>query len=411
MKKYGWNWTSEYAADAYKLILIESGCYDSRFGGSADLAVLLDLADEVVRLEGRIPGSFEVAVDLGSIYSAAAVSNARNVKVCDELIAKAHEAWRIASLRFEKGMPKDAALGKPGPLRAAYIGAYWQIPCEIGFARYIQTGCTDVTHLRALKKFWERAKQERPDHPILQAVGAHIDKKLSPAEQIEQRQALAPAFRPGIEQSRPELPKHGRRALIVGAIVAVTIAVTGLGYVYRKIDGRHVLQQRYAAGSDPGGSVLSETSVAAASNHQQAIAPGDRGDKDPEAVSSAVQPDELPGYGATRTPIVRMKADRPPQPTRKTQRSVPHTASAFSKQRWVEMPSDIDSSDEVFQEPSQPVASSPISPPGATGRRKIEECAPGFAGIICRERNRWERCSGRWGVLGCEVYQRESPTD
>lgn len=502
MKKYGWDWTSEDAAEAYKLILIDSGCYHGSFGGSEDLALFIDLADEVVRLEGRIPDSFGVAVDLGSIYAAAAVSNARNAKVSDEFIAKANEAWRIASSRLEKGMPKDAALAEPGPLRAAYVGAYWQIPCEIGFARYIQTGCTDVTHLRALKKFWERAKQERPNHPTLQAVGEQIDKKLSPAEQIEQMQARAPAPLPGIEQSGPEPPKQAGRALIVGAIVAVTIALTGLGYVYRMMDGPQVSQQRDAAGSERGESVLSETSVAAPSNQGQAVAPGDPGDKVPETVSSAgewaeampaprepvehsqrdgnllrrlegqvrarataflapprdiptsaqavysvtltssgrieeltltkssghagfdesvreallaAQPyprvGELLGYGVSRTAIVAMKAERPPQPTRKTQRGAPRTAPAFGKQRLVEMPSAIDSSEEASQEPSQPVASSPISPPGATSLRNIEKCAPGFAGTICRERKRWERCNGRWGTPGCEVYQGATATD
>lgn len=289
---------------------------------------------------------------------------------------------------------------------------------------------------------------------------------------------------------------------MVGAIVAVTIALTGLGYVYRMMDGPQVSQQRDAAGSDRGESVLSETSVAAPSNQGQAVAPSDPGDKVPETVSSAgewaeampaprepvehsqrdgnllrrlegqvrarataflapprdiptsaqavysvtltssgrieeliltkssghagfdesvreallaAQPyprvGELLGYGASRTAIVAMKAERPPQPTRKTQRGAPRTAPAFSKQRLVEMPSAIDSSEEASQEPSQPVASSPISPSGVTSLRNIEECAPGFAGTICRERKRWERCNGRWGTQGCEVYQGATATD
>lgn len=495
MKKYGWDWTSEDAVDTYKLLLIEIGCYGGSFGDSEDL---INLADEVARLEGRIPDSFEVAVDLGSIYSAAAVTNARDEKRSDEFIAKANEAWRIASSHFEKGMPDDAPLAEPGPMRTAYIGAYWQIPCEIGFARYIQTGCTDVSHLAALKKFWERAKRERPNHPALQAIGEEIDKKLPPAQEIEPMQERTPALMLGDEQSGPKPPRRSQRrqALIMGAVVAVTALSTGLAYLYRTVDGPRVSPQRGAAASGAGRTILSETMIAAPSNQRQAIAAGDPGDIAPATASSAREraeatpapqgpakesqqegillrrlqdhirtrakaflalPRDIPkntqavysvtvtssgkieelelrkssghagfdqsvraallaaqpysevakllGNRVSRTAIVAMKAERPSQPRRETQRDDTGTASASSKQHLGNMRNGIDTSRETpSTTASQPVASSAISPPPATTPREDEECAPGFAGIICRERHRWKRCSGRWGTPGCEVY-------
>ena len=292
MKKYGWNWSSEEALDAYKLILVESAFCHGNFGGSEDLASFLGLADEIVRLERRLPDSFNVAVDLGSIYSAAAVSNARDVKVSDEFIAKAHEAWCVAATHLEKGMPKDGALLEPGPLRAAYVGGYLQILCEISFARYLQTDCTDVSHLRALKKYWKLAKQERPDHPVLETVGKEIDKKLGPEDETEQTQEGAPLFLPGIEQSAPEPPRQGRRRLMVGAVVAIAIAMTGLTYVYRTMDGPQISQQSAPTGpvqssSDERIPSAPETDVTALSIQRQAIAPGDPGDKEPKTVSFA----------------------------------------------------------------------------------------------------------------------------
>ena len=412
VKTYGWDWTSVEAADAYKLILIESGCFYGSFADSEDLALLVDLADEVVRLEGRIPDSFKVAVDLGSIYSAVAMSNARDVKVSDEFIAKANEAWRIASSHLEKGMPKDAALLEPGPLRAAYVGGYWQIACEIGFARYVQTDCTDVGRLRALKTFWERAKQERPNHPVLRAVGEQIDQKLSPAEQAEQVQERAPAFLPGMARSAAEPPRQASRALMAGSVVAVAIALTGLAYVYRTTDSPQKPQEPVPAGPVPSPSeratFSSETTVAAPSNQQQAIGPGELGDKEPKTVNPRAG--ELPGNGVNRAAIVAMKAKRPLRPTRKTQRSATRAGPALSKQASDEMQSDIYPSEAALED-SQPVASSEISPSKATSPPQRDECAQGFAGIICREVKRWERCGGRWGTPGCEVYENETVGD
>ena len=384
MKKYGWDWTSEKAADAYRLILIKSGCYPGSLAGSEDLTLFIDLADEVVRLEGRIPDSFKVAVDLGSIYSAAAVSNARDARAIDEFIAKANAAWCIASSHLEKGVPKDAALLEPGPLRAAYVGGYWQIPCEIGFARYIQTDSTAVSHLRALRKFWERAKQERPNHPVLLAVGEQIDQKL------------------GIEQSEPK-PRQGLGALMVAAVIALTMTLAaGVAYVYREMGGPQPSQQRLATGparsaSDREISVPSETTTAAPSSQREAMAPVDPGHR--ESSKQHQQGEER----------LREKSVRQAGPPRKTQRGI--SGTALGKPPLSAMQSDIDSSEQAFQESPQPVASSAISPPQATSPRKTEECAPGLAGIICRERKRWDRCSGRWGTPGCEIYQGQTLSD
>jgi TonB family protein len=505
MRKHGWKWASEKALDAYKLILLDSAYCHGSFGRSEDLYCFIDLADEIVRLEGRIPDSFRVAVDLGAIYSAAAVSNAHDAKVSDEYIWKANEAWCIASTHLENGLLRDAALVEPGPLRATYVGGYFQIPCEIGFARYIQTNCTDVSHLRALKKYWARAKQERLNHPILLAVGEQIDKKLSPAEQTERMQEQSPAFLPRIEQSELEPAGQGRRGLRIGAVVIITIAtLTGLAYVYSTMDRAREPQQRAAAdsvrsSSDRGTSVAPEAAVAAPSNQRQTIVPS--GDKEPEMVSYAeesteaiptpqepmkqyqkdgnllrrlearirarakpflapsrdiptnaqtvysvtltstgkveeltltkssghagfdksvreallaAQPyprvAELLGNGATRTASVAMTAERHRLPKQKVQQAIPQRALELSEQRLDEMQSDIDSREEAFQKSPQPVASSAISPTEAAPR-KVEECAAGFAGIICRERKRWERCSGRWETPGCEVYRGRTVTD
>ena len=114
MRKHGWKWASEKALDAYKLILVDSAFCKDSFGASEHFSSFIDLADDIVRLEGRIPDSFAVAVELGAIYSAAAVNNAHDVRTCDEFIAKANEAWRIASTHLENGVPRDPALSSPG---------------------------------------------------------------------------------------------------------------------------------------------------------------------------------------------------------------------------------------------------------------------------------------------------------
>jgi hypothetical protein len=291
MRKYGWKWASEDSLDGYKLILVDSAFCNGSFGTSEHLSSFIDLADEIVRLEGRMPDSFKVVVDLGTIYSAAAVSKAHDVKVSDEFIARAHEAWCIASTHLENGMLRDAALVEPGPLRATYVGGYLQIPCEIGFARYIQTNCTDVSHLRALKEYWVRAKQERPNHPILLAVGEQIDKKLSPGEHTEHMQERSPAFLPGIGQSELEPARQRPRRLRIGAVVVVTIAtLTGLAYVYRPTERAREPHHGAAAGSlrsssDRGISVPPETTGTAPANQPQTIEPSR--DREAEIISYA----------------------------------------------------------------------------------------------------------------------------
>ncbi len=498
MKKYGWEWVSEEAAEAYKLILLQIGSCRGSFGANEQL---IGLADEVVRLEGRIPDSFEIAVDLGSIYSAAAVSSARDVETTDAFIASANEAWRIASSHFESGTPNDAALAEPGSLQADYIGAYWQIPCEVGFARYIQTDCTDVTQLRALREFWERAKQARPNHPVLQAVGEQIDKKLSAEEQIEQEHEPAIPLSPGIEAARSsEQPRQGRRAMMLGVVVALTIALsTELAYVYRESDSPEVSPQRHASEADPRASGLSQKSTRALSSERQAIRSGNldsadaktdlaagrragampnpqegvRGsspdgnlsrqleehirrrakvflapsrsvpasartvyslmltssgkieeltlrkssgsaefDRSAHEALLAAQPylraGELLGKGSRRTVIVAINAKPFPTQPRKAQRGVPDTAtSELSEQRVDKIRDGNDSSGEASEERSQLVSSSAASPPSAASPRESGKCTPGFAGIICRERERWQRCSERWGTPGCEVSHQE----
>ncbi|HSQ51084.1 MAG TPA: hypothetical protein VLL94_07425, partial [Nitrospiraceae bacterium] len=167
MCKFGWNWASEKALEAYRLLLVDSAFCNGSLAASEHLSSFIELADDIVRLEGCVPKSFKVAVDLGTVYSAAAVNNAHDARVSNEFIAKANEAWCSASMHLQDDVPRDVALVEPGPLRATYVGGYWQIPCEIGYARYLQTNCTDVSHLLALKMHWMEAKQERPNHPIL----------------------------------------------------------------------------------------------------------------------------------------------------------------------------------------------------------------------------------------------------
>lgn len=286
MRSFDWDWVSENALDAYKLILIYC---NGGLAASEQLSFLIDLADEIVRLEGRVPDSFRVAVDLGAIYSAAAVSNARAARASDEFIAKASDAWRIASTHLENGRPRDAALVEPGPFRVTYVGGYLQIPCEIGFARYMQTNCTDVSHLRALKKYWVRAKQERPDHPILLEIGEQIDKKLSSEEHTEHLQERSPAF-PPIGQSDPEPVRQVPRRLWIGAVMSVLAMLTGLAYVYRPIEDARELQHGAPAGSlrssaDRGIPNPPESVVAAPTVHPEAKK--SREDKEPETISYA----------------------------------------------------------------------------------------------------------------------------
>ena len=287
MRKFEWDWVSENALDAYKLILIYC---NGGFAASEQLSLLIELADEIVRLEGRVPDSFRVAVDLGAIYSAAAVSNARAARVSDEFIAKASDAWGIASTHLEIGKPRDAALVEPGPLRVTYFGGYLQIACEIGFARYLQTKCTDVSHLRALKEYWVGAKQERPDNPILLEIGEQIDKKLGSEEHTErleeQPAAVLPIGQSALEPTR-QVP---RLRLWIGAVVSVLAMLTGLAYVYGPIEGVREPQHGAPAGSlqtppDRGIPILPETVVAAPTVYPEAKKSS--GDKEPETISYA----------------------------------------------------------------------------------------------------------------------------
>lgn len=273
MCKFGWNWTSVRALEAYRLLLVDSAFCNGSFAASEHLSSLIELADEIVRLEGCMPRSFKVAVDLGTIYSAAAVNNAHDARESDAFIVKANDAWCIASTHLQNDAQRDAALVEPGALRATYLGGYWQIPCEMGFARYLQTNCTDVSHLRALKKHWLAAKQERPNHPILLDIGEHIAKRLSAAEYTEHRQERSPSLAsPAIAPA----PQRTQR-LRIGAVMIVIAALTGLMYVYRPERARepqhdtatHVLR----TSSDPAISIAPEPTSAGPGNQPPAIEP------------------------------------------------------------------------------------------------------------------------------------------
>lgn len=282
--KFGWNWASVKALEAYRLLLVDSAFCNGSLAASEHLSSFIGLADEIVRLEGCIPKSFKVAVDLGTIYSAAAVNNAHDARASNEFIAKANEAWFIASMRLQDDAQRDAALVEPGALRATYLGGYWQIPCEIGYARYLQTNCTDVSHLRALRKHWMEAKQERPNHPILLDIGEHLDKRLSPAQHTEhgqERSSASPASVP---------PPQRTRRLRIGAVVTVIATLTGLTYLYRPIERASEPQHDAATGalrtfSDLAIPVATEATSAGPGNEPRAIEPSR--DTEPETISYA----------------------------------------------------------------------------------------------------------------------------
>jgi cytochrome c5 len=177
MNKYGWEWKSEEAAEAYAQILayVRDG---GGFDGPKGIARLLSLADKLVHCEGRIPDSFLVSVDLGIIYSSACLFEGEDADRCEEFLAKAAEAWGIASSYLENGQPKATAGLDSNAAHLSYMRHYRLIPCEIGFARYLRSDRKELSHLADIKAQWEQAAKEDPDHKVLKVIGKHIREDL-----------------------------------------------------------------------------------------------------------------------------------------------------------------------------------------------------------------------------------------
>lgn len=238
--KHGWKWASDQALDTYRLILMENSFSSHGPHNGEDILYRVGLADEIVRLEGRIPSSFQVAVDLGAIYSAAAYAaaaakNAHQEKTIDEFVARAHEAWCIASTHLQDGGPADAATESTS-LKALYRGAYFQIPCEIGFAKYLRSNGMDVGSLLAVKRHWLRARQEAPDNPILRAIGAELDKAEAIAEQTVKVPEPSSSPPETASRDRPRRDARPRRLQTAAIASALIVAVGVLAYGYRTLD-------------------------------------------------------------------------------------------------------------------------------------------------------------------------------
>lgn len=197
MKKYGWEWKSNDAADVYKRILIETVSHGGGFGGEDGLASFVKMADELVRLEGRVPETFVVAVDLGHIYSTAAMS-AEAGPASQGSISKASEAWAIASKFVLNGNSTDPDILGDSALRTSYMSRYWQIPCETGFAKFLQTHCKEVAYLKEIRVYWQNAKREGGTGSVLDIIGKYIHQELDnkPHPQSES-QAASPKDKGG----------------------------------------------------------------------------------------------------------------------------------------------------------------------------------------------------------------------
>src|SRR5258706_3095776 len=177
MNLYGWEWKSEEAAEAYTQILAYAR-NGGGFDGPKGIAQLLSLADELVHCEGRIPDGFLVSVDLGIIYSSACLFEGEDADRCEEFLAKAAEAWGIASSYLENGQPKATAGLDSNAAHLSYMRHYRLIPCEIGFARYLRSDRTELSHLADIKAQWEQAAREDPGHKVLKVIGKHIREDL-----------------------------------------------------------------------------------------------------------------------------------------------------------------------------------------------------------------------------------------
>lgn len=177
MNKYGWEWQSEEGAEAYTQILAYAR-NGGEFDGPKGIAQLLSLADELVQCEGRIPDSFLVSVDLGIIYSSACLFEGEDADLGEEFLAKAAEAWSIASGYLENGQPKASAGLDSNAAHISYMRHYRLIPCEIGFARYLRSDRKELSYLADIKAQWEQAAKEDPDHKVLKVIGKHIREDL-----------------------------------------------------------------------------------------------------------------------------------------------------------------------------------------------------------------------------------------
>jgi hypothetical protein len=239
--KHGWEWASAQALDTYRLILMENSFRHSGINNDDDIVYRVDLADEIIRLEGRIPNSLQVAVDLGAIYStaaahvAAAANTAHEEKTIDEYLARAHEAWCIASKHFQDDGSSKAATEYPST-KALYRTAYFQIACEIGFAKYLRSSGMDVSSLLSIKQHWLRARRETPDHPTLLAIGAELEKVEAIAAQTieipEPSSAPAETALQNTPRRHTRPPRRQSAALAFALIATVGLATYG----YRALD-------------------------------------------------------------------------------------------------------------------------------------------------------------------------------
>ena len=239
--KHGWEWASAQALDTYRLILMENSFRRPGINDDDDIFYRVDLAEEIVGLEGRIPNSLQVAIDLAAIYSAAAVHVAATPKSghqenpIDECLARAHEAWCIGSTHFEDDGSSNAAT-EYASATASYRTAYFQIACEIGFAKYLRSNGMDVGSLLSIEPHWLRARRETPDHPILLAIGAELEKvKTVAAETIKIPEPPSGSAGRASEDGPPRQtrPHRGQSAALAFALIATVGLVT---YGYRTLD-------------------------------------------------------------------------------------------------------------------------------------------------------------------------------
>ena len=238
--KHGWEWASAQALDTYRLILMENSFRRPGINDDDDISYRVDLAQEIVGLEGRIPNSSQVAIDLAAIYSAAAVhvaatpKNGHHEKPIDEYLARAHEAWCIASTHFQDDGSSNAPTEYTSA-RALYRTAYFHIACEIGFAKYLCSNGMDVGSLLSIEQHWLRVRRETPDHPILLAIGAELEKvKTVAAETITiSEPPSGPAERASEDARRQTRPHRRQSAAMAFALIATVGLVT---YGYRTLD-------------------------------------------------------------------------------------------------------------------------------------------------------------------------------
>jgi hypothetical protein len=170
----GWTWRMSDAAGEYKRLLVGRVLRKGARGGIEGLAQDIARVERIVALEGCVPASFTIAVDLGAAYSDGAMMHAKTPRLAHEYSEKASQAWTVAAAFVRGGQPTGTIAGDNNTVRSVYMASYWQIPCELVFSRFLASECRDRDALLELRPFWEKAVAHDPEEATLKVMGKYL---------------------------------------------------------------------------------------------------------------------------------------------------------------------------------------------------------------------------------------------